>query len=100
MTERDQQSKMPIIRAFLGGTAVAFAMVGIALFWVSTHSNTKTTVLVNETKSAEIILAPVLNVTRDQIPVISEPENMASSENIFSATPKKVKSLSIETKPD
>ncbi len=91
MSKEDHQSSKPLIRAFLGGTAIAFAMVGLTLFWVSSQKNV---FINNEQKPSFAIVQP------DVSSLIKETQNAASSESVFSSSPKKVKSLSIETKPD
>ena len=94
MNEADRNSSKPVIHAFLGGIAVAFAMVGATLFWVSSQNDVKKTPLDNGQKPSQVVAQPVTDS------IISETQNATSSGNVFSSTPKKVKSLSIETKVD
>ena len=94
MNQAGQTNSKPIIRAFLGGTAVAFAMVGITLLWISSQSNVKTIPKVINSLPEKVIQLPASN------PEPTAAQSVSSSESVFSNTPKKVKSLSIETKAE
>jgi hypothetical protein len=100
MSHIDENDNKPILRAALGGTAVALAMVGATLFWVSSQNKQVSEPLNISIKSE--IAKPVQAVVLPN--VNASPANDSNAiitpESAFSATPKKVKSLSIETKAD
>lgn len=83
-----------ITRAFLGGTAVAFAMVGATLFWMSSNQNKKTIPTPKNAMPEQVISLPASSSG------LSADQSALPLESIFSSSPKKVKSLSIETKAD
>jgi hypothetical protein len=100
MSHTDKQDNRPAIKAFLAGTAVALAMVGAALFWASKPQ--KQSVIPANMVTKPDIIKPVQSVilpNADAVPP-NEVNSINTPESAFSARPKKVKSLSIETKAD
>jgi hypothetical protein len=100
MSHIDENDNKPILRAALGGTAVALAMVGATLFWVSSQNKQ-----LNEPLNISIkpeIAKPVQAVVLPNVNAspANDSNSITTPESAFSATPKKVKSLSIETKAD
>jgi hypothetical protein len=100
MIHTDKQDNRHVIQAFLAGTAVALAMVGAALFWASKPQ--KQSIVPANMVTKPDIIKPVQSVVlpnADAVPP-NEATGIHTPESAFSATPKKVKSLSIETKAD
>ncbi len=75
-----------LIRAALAGTAVAFCMIGAALFYVSTPLTP-----VFEPLKTVIVKAPILQ--KDVSPI----KDLPPIEEAFPTAPKKVKSLTLPT---
>ncbi len=104
MNQTNQHDNKPLIRAALGGTAVALAMVGAALFWVSLQNKQRAipsnvVVKTEIAKPVQAVVLPDANAASVDL-LTNEPKGVTAPDSAFSTTPKRVKSLSIETKAD
>ncbi len=106
-----RQDRERLIRAGIGGTAMALAMIGLAFMWVSwagsPQNNTTTSAIPLPASIAKPVRSvlqrsdePGSGIAATDTRIETGPTGLKASEDVFSAVPKKVKSLVLETKAE